>query len=103
MEIVMMGDPNSGRTSILKIIFQKMMPSRAMMLAETKKMESYEFKIEKLDFRVYDFPCSYDTHEGSPNEQMILKNAVALIYVLDPTRDIEKSIPHFLQLYDYIK
>jgi GTP-binding protein EngB required for normal cell division len=32
MDIIMMGDSNSGRSSIAKVIFQKMMSKQTMML-----------------------------------------------------------------------
>ena len=37
MDIVVMGEPNAGRTSLIKYIFEKMMPSQAISQAQTKK------------------------------------------------------------------
>ena len=84
MDIILMGDANSGRSSIVKTIFPKINSKDTMLLGQTNKMETSEFKIQKIDFKVCDFPNKYDLEEPAPNEQMILKNASALIYVMDP-------------------
>lgn len=67
MDIIMMGDSNAGRTSIAKMIFQKMMSKQTMMLGQTNKIENYEFKLQKLEFKVYDFPTKYDLNDPAPN------------------------------------
>lgn len=43
-----MGDPSAGRSSLVKVIFQKMMASQTVVLGITNKMETYEFQISKL-------------------------------------------------------
>lgn len=103
MDIIMMGDSNAGRSSIAKIIFQKLMSNQTMMLGETNRIENYEFKIQKIDFKVYDFPTKYDVTEPPPNEQMILKNTYALIYIINPQVDTFKSLETFATYYEYMK
>lgn len=103
MDIILMGDANAGRSSIAKIIFQKIGSKATMMLGETNKMETTEFKIQKIDFKVYDFPNKYDLEDPAPSEQMILKNAAALIYVLNPGGDTYKSLEIFAEVYEYLK
>lgn len=48
MEIVLMGDYGAGRSSILKVIFMKIMAGQTVVLGSTTKMDTYEFKISKL-------------------------------------------------------
>lgn len=48
MDIILMGDAKSGRSSIAKIIFQKMVSKSTKLLGETSKMEQYAFKIQKI-------------------------------------------------------
>ena len=55
-------------------------------------MEAFDFRISKLEFKIYDFPAKYDFNDPPPNEQMILKNASAMIYVMNPQFDSERSI-----------
>jgi GTP-binding protein EngB required for normal cell division len=48
MDILLMGDSKAGRSSIAKVIFQKMVSKSTKLLGETCKMESYDFKIQKI-------------------------------------------------------
>ena len=66
-------------------------------------MESYDFKIQKIEFKLYDFPAKYDINEPPPNEQMILKNANALIYVLSASSDLTKAGDNFHSIYKYLR
>ena len=98
-----MGDSKAGRSSIAKVIFQKMVSKSTKLLGETCKMESYDFKIQKIEFKLYDFPAKYDMTQPPPNEQMILKNASALIYVLSASSDLNKAGDAFHNIYKYLK
>lgn len=73
------------------------------MLGETNKIENYDFKIHKLEFKVYDFPTKYELSDPAPNEQMILKNAYALIYVINPQFDTFNSLETFVNVYEYMR
>ena len=103
MDILLMGDAKAGRSSIAKVIFQKMVSKSTKLLGETSKMESYDFKVQKIEFRLYDFPAKYDINEPPPNEQMILKKASALIYVLSASSDLTKAGDTFHNIYKYLK
>lgn len=98
-----MGDSNSGRSSIAKIIFQKMMSRQTMMLGETNKIENYEFKIQKIDFKIYDFPTKYSLADAAPNEQMFFRSAYAFVYVINPQLDTFNSLETFVSNYNYIR
>ncbi len=98
-----MGDAKSGRSSIAKVIFQKMVSKSTKLLGETSKMETYDFKIQKIEFKLYDFPAKYDINDPPPSEQMIFRNAAAMIYVLSPQSDIAKAIDNFHNIYNYLK
>ena len=60
MDIILMGDQNSGRSSIVKAIFHKLVSKNSIQLGPTNKMETCDFKIQKIDFRFCDFPNKYD-------------------------------------------
>lgn len=67
MDVLLMGDSKSGRSSIAKVIFQKMVSKSTKLLGETSKMETYDFKIQKIEFKLHDFPAKYDINEPPPN------------------------------------
>jgi hypothetical protein len=66
-------------------------------------METYDFKIQKIEFKLYDFPAKYDVNEAPPSEQMILRNASALIYVVSPQSDLMKAMDTFHSIYNYLR
>ena len=98
-----MGASKAGRTSIGKVIFHKMVPKQTQQLAETTKIQTFDFKIQNIDFKIYDFPAKYDIKNPAPNEQLIFENASALIYVLNPQIDTVKSSDDFLVIFEYMK
>lgn len=83
MDICLMGLPKVGKTSIAKVIFQKMNPKLTLMLEETSKVESFEFKLHNIPLRVFDFPGKYDISEAPPNELMIIEGCYAVIFVIN--------------------
>lgn len=84
MELVMMGDSKSGRSSIANVIFQKMTSQSTKLLGETTQINTYDFKIQKIEFKLHDFPAKCNINEASSQEKMIINNASALIYVISP-------------------
>lgn len=66
-------------------------------------METYDFKIQKIEFKLYDFPAKYDIADPPPSQQMIFRNASALIYVLSPQSDIVKAMDNFHNIHSYLK
>lgn len=83
MDICLMGLPKVGKTSIAKVIFQKMNPKLTLMLEETSKLESFEFKLQNLPIRVFDFPGKYDIDDAPPIELMTLEGCYAVIFVIN--------------------
>lgn len=83
MDICLMGLPKVGKTSIAKVIFQKMNPKFTLMLEETSKLESFDFKLQNLLLRVYDFPGKYDITEAPPNELMVIEGCYAVVFVIN--------------------
>ena len=51
------------------------------------RVESYDMKIQNLQFKFYDFPGDYDIHEAPPNEQMIIEGSCAIIFVISAQSD----------------
>lgn len=67
MDICIIGLPKAGKTSIVKVIFNKLNPKQTKMLDSTSRVESYDLKIQNLQFKFYDFPGDYDLNEAPPN------------------------------------
>ena len=73
--------PKSGKTSISKVVFQKMSPHETFFLLPTANVEKQEVNNnENIEFSVYDFPGN---HMLKGDSQQYIQQCGALIYVID--------------------
>jgi len=60
MNICLMGMPKSGKTSISKVVFQKMSPHETFFLLPTGNVETQTVSNnDNIEFNVIDFPGNY--------------------------------------------
>lgn len=98
MDICLFGLPKSGKTSIIKVIFQKMSPQQTMMLETTQRIETVGANIGALlNFKLYDFAGNFDLNDINPPEISYLENCGAFIFVLDVQNDEKHSYEDALQ------
>mmetsp|Transcript_17662 Transcript_17662/g.15474 ORF Transcript_17662/g.15474 Transcript_17662/m.15474 type:complete len:316 (+) Transcript_17662:59-1006(+) len=104
MDICVLGLPKSGKTSILKVIFQRMGPQYTMMLDPTLKIE----KITKnfgsyLTLNIYDFPGKYDFKDATPSEISDIQNCGSMIYVIDvQDESFSEAITYLIECMKFI-
>ena len=81
MNICLMGMPKSGKTSISKVVFQKMSPHETFFLLPTGNVETQTVSNnDNIEFNVIDFPGNYMLKSDSVQH---IANCGALIYVID--------------------
>lgn len=74
----------SGKTSIQRVVFQKMSPHETFFLTPTNKIEPQVIDNNSyIQFTIKDFPGNYDLKETSPSDVAAIKNCGSLIYVID--------------------
>mmetsp|Transcript_3910 Transcript_3910/g.4771 ORF Transcript_3910/g.4771 Transcript_3910/m.4771 type:complete len:194 (+) Transcript_3910:3-584(+) len=82
MDILLIGPPKSGKTSIQKVVFQKLSPHETYFLPATNKVDTFLVENNKnIRFNINDFPG--DKRFDSHNDKAILEKAGAIIYVFD--------------------
>lgn len=60
MNICLMGMPKSGKTSISKVVFQKMSPHETFFLLPTGTVETQQVSNnDNIEFSVVDFPGNF--------------------------------------------
>ena len=94
-DIILMGLTKSGKTSIQRVVFQKMSPHETFFLASTQKVEttSKSFILiylilainnnQNIQFNIKDFPGTKELSASDPGDVAALKQCGSLIYVID--------------------
>ncbi|MCQ2820072.1 MAG: Rag family GTP-binding protein [archaeon] len=84
LEIVIMGCTGSGKTSIKKVVFEKLSPYESVFIEPTNKIES--FTNEQMGFlgiTVTEYPGSFSPEKASPEDLKYFDTCEMIIYVLD--------------------
>lgn len=88
-DICFLGQKKVGKTSIIKVIFNKQHPHDTINLDSTSELEMTEVDFTGFfKYRVYDFPGSYEADGLKESEKECLRECGAAIYVVD-TRVID--------------
>ena len=83
-DICMFGLSKSGKTSMIKVIFQKLEIFRTFQLDPTNRMESVNVSLGKhIHFKIYEFSGHYDLNDPSPPEIAAMETCGLMIYVID--------------------
>jgi Ras-related GTP-binding protein C/D len=96
MEIILMGLPKSGKTSIKKVVFEKVSPHESE-FDSTQSIET--FKVESLGYTtltVREFPSNFNFDKAPLSELRYFTSCAVLIYVIDSQETNEET-------YDYFK
>lgn len=90
-DILLLGPTKSGKTSIQRVVFQKLSPHETYFLPSTSKIDSFTVENNKnVKFTIKDFPA--ETKIDSVKDQAILEGTGAIIYVFDAQMgEIEES------------
>jgi Ras-related GTP-binding protein C/D len=92
MDIILMGISKSGKSSIQKVVFEKMFPHETSSIPPTLTIESFEVKIiEYCQLNLYEFPFSFKFNKMTSEEENYFNNSTMIIYVLDCQNLDDKS------------
>jgi GTPase SAR1 family protein len=84
MDFCILGLPKSGKTSILRVILQKMNPQQTQLLDPTSYVEHHSQKIGSyISLNFFDFPGTFDINEAQPKDLQKIMNAKSIIYLID--------------------
>lgn len=84
MDILLLGNRRSGKSSILKVVFQKMSPNETLFLESSHKIDSLMVSNNPFtQFTIVDFPGSFEVSQANAQERRYLANCSVVIYVLD--------------------
>ncbi|KAG2173440.1 hypothetical protein INT44_008792 [Umbelopsis vinacea] len=81
--ILLMGLQRSGKSSIQRVVFNKMPPNDTLYLESTTKIQKEDVTRSFIDFQVWDFPGQINFFETAYDSEEIFGAVGALIFVID--------------------
>ncbi len=99
MEIILMGLSKCGKSSIKKVVFEKMSAHESVFLETTSNIESY--KVESLGYSsliVRDFPSNYNFDKAPASEIRYFQSCSVLIYIIDSQETNEDTYEFFKEM-----
>ncbi|OMJ77402.1 hypothetical protein SteCoe_23003 [Stentor coeruleus] len=107
MQIALLGTKKVGKSSILKVVFQKMSPNETLFIDSTSRIE--EIKVENNPYTKYtfvDFPGSFEVSQINTQDRKILSKCAMIIYVLDAqdqpyNKPLEKFINIITEVHSF--
>ena len=100
MDILLLGPQKSGKTSIQRVVFQKMSPHETFFLPPTSRVDLIRVANNpNIQFNIKDFPGKTVFNAEDPNDKATLKNCGALIFVIDAQLgEIEEACAQFREI-----
>ncbi|KAI1716570.1 gtr1/RagA G protein conserved region domain-containing protein [Ditylenchus destructor] len=91
--IVIMGLKRSGKTSIRKVVFQKMSPNETLFVESTARVESTAAQQDSfINFETIEFPGQVDPFEAAFDPNSIFSRCGALLFVIDAQADYDEAL-----------
>lgn len=91
--IMLMGLRRSGKSSIQKVVFNKMSPHETLFLESTSKIVKNDISNSSfVQFQVWDFPGQIDFFDSAFDAEVIFGGCGALVFVIDAQDDYFDSM-----------
>lgn len=90
--ILLMGLRRSGKSSILKVVFQKMSPNETLFLESTNKIVKSDIDNSFVQFQCWDFPGQIDFFDPTFDSEIIFTHCDALVFVIDAHDDYIEAL-----------
>ena len=86
--ILLMGLKKSGKTSIQKVVFQKVSPHETVLLETSQKMQKCDISNSSfVQFQIWDFPGQlmdlFDEEDSDMDWDKVFSGHGAIVYVID--------------------
>ncbi|GAM27697.1 hypothetical protein SAMD00019534_108730 [Acytostelium subglobosum LB1] len=92
-KIFLMGLKRSGKSSIQKVVFHKMLPNETLFLESTSKVVKNDISNSSfVQFQIWDFPGQLDFFDPAFDYEFILNNCGAIVFVIDAQDDITEAL-----------
>jgi Ras-related GTP-binding protein C/D len=87
-KILLMGLRRSGKSSIQKVVFQKMSPHETLFLESSVKVTKHDVSNNSfVQFQIWDFPGQIDLFDPTFDADAIFGNCGSLVFIIDSQED----------------
>uniref|UniRef100_A0AC34RSX1 GTP-binding protein n=1 Tax=Panagrolaimus sp. JU765 TaxID=591449 RepID=A0AC34RSX1_9BILA len=87
-----MGQKRSGKTSIRKVVFQKMSPNETLFVESTARVIQEPVTGSFINLQTIEFPGQFDPFDSLMNPKTIFKQCGALLFVIDAQAEINDAL-----------
>ncbi|OZC10928.1 Gtr1/RagA G protein region [Onchocerca flexuosa] len=102
--IVLMGLKRSGKTSIRKVVFNKMSPNETLFVESTPRVTMETVKGSFINFEAIEFPGQMSPFDNAMNPHDTFARCGALLFVIDAQDDyseaLKKMAEYFKKAYE---
>ncbi|VDM99652.1 unnamed protein product [Thelazia callipaeda] len=102
--IVLMGLKRSGKTSIRKVVFNKMSPNETLFVESTPRVTTETVKGSFINFEAIEFPGQMSPFNDTMNPHDTFVRCGALLFVIDAQDDyseaLKKMVEYFKKAYE---
>ncbi|GAB5368170.1 hypothetical protein AAMO2058_001295700 [Amorphochlora amoebiformis] len=99
--LMLLGAKRSGKTSIIRVVFQKMSPHETLFLDPTSSIGVTDISNNAfVQLKIVDFPGGYDFGDKKMTPELLFKRDGAIIFVIDQQdgQDDLTAVEHFLDV-----
>eukprot|EP00761_Pharyngomonas_kirbyi_P013274 gb/GECH01013301.1/.p1 GENE.gb/GECH01013301.1/~~gb/GECH01013301.1/.p1 ORF type:complete len:367 (+),score=90.33 gb/GECH01013301.1/:1-1101(+) len=91
--ILLMGLRRSGKSSIQKVVFEKMSPNETLFLESTNKIVKNNISNNSfVQFQIWDFPGQIDFFDSALDSDFIFGSCGALVFVIDAQDEYSEAL-----------
>ncbi|MFH4975975.1 hypothetical protein AB6A40_002684 [Gnathostoma spinigerum] len=98
--VVLMGQKRSGKTSIRKVVFNKMSPNETLFVESTPRVTYETVTSSFINFETIEFPGQMSPFDSLMDPHIIFRRCGALLFVIDAQDDYSEALK---KMCDYFK
>uniref|UniRef100_A0AAF5RU57 Gtr1/RagA G protein conserved region containing protein n=1 Tax=Wuchereria bancrofti TaxID=6293 RepID=A0AAF5RU57_WUCBA len=97
--IVLMGLKRSGKTSIRKVVFNKMSPNETLFVESTPRVTTETVKGSFINFEAIEFPGQMSPFDNAMNPHDTFARCGALLFVIDAQDDYSEALKKMVEYF----
>ncbi|KAL3990841.1 Ras-related GTP-binding protein D [Acanthocheilonema viteae] len=97
--IVLMGLKRSGKTSIRKVVFNKMSPNETLFVESTPRVTTETVKGSFINFEAIEFPGQMSPFDNAMNPHDTFARCGALLFVIDAQDDYSEALKKMIEYF----